>query len=124
MFPSAWTDHSSQHTEAAVAAKEYKMATRTAAEVFRPGEYIREELEARHWTQSDLAAVLKRPLQAVNEIINGKKRITAETAKELSAAFGTSADFWLNLESIYRLAMAKDPDPEISRRAAHLAAAK
>ena len=40
--------------------------TRTPAEVFSPGAYIREELEARHWTQGDLAAVLGRPLQLVN----------------------------------------------------------
>jgi addiction module HigA family antidote len=72
---------------------------RTPAEVFPPGDFIRKELEARHWTQSDLAAVLGRPLPAVNEIINGKKRITAETAKALALAFGTSAELWLNLEN-------------------------
>jgi HTH-type transcriptional regulator/antitoxin HigA len=87
------------------------------AEIFPPGQFIREELEARHWTQTDLARVLDRPLQVVNEIVRGRKRITAETAKELAAAFGTSAELWLNLEAAYRLAHAKDPDPTIARRA-------
>lgn len=97
--------------------------TRAPAEVFPPGDFIREELEARHWTQGDLAAVIKRPLQAVNEIINGKKQITAETAKALAAAFGTSAKLWLNLESTYQLHKAKDADPEIPKLAARKMAA-
>lgn len=90
------------------------------AEVFPPGEYIREELEARHWTQSDLAAVLGRPLQVVNEIINGRKRITAATAKQVAAAFGTSPELWLNLESAYQLGTAREPDPRIAERAREL----
>jgi HTH-type transcriptional regulator/antitoxin HigA len=91
------------------------------AELFPPGELIREELRARGWTQVIFAKILGRPLQAVNEIVNGKKRITAETAKELAAAFGTSAEVWLNLESAYRLAHAREPDAAISRRARVLA---
>jgi len=94
------------------------------AKVFPPGEFIRDELEARRWTQGDLAAVLRRPAPAVNEIINGRKRITAETAKELAAAFGTSPDLWLNLESTWGLSRAKDPDPGIARRAERLAEAR
>ena len=100
------------------------MNARKPAEVFAPGDHIRDELEARHWTQADLSSILKRPIQAVNEIINGKKRITAETAKELAVAFGTSADLWLILENTYQLARASDPDPGISKRAAQLAASK
>ena len=95
-------------------------ATRMPAEVFPPGDFIREELEARHWTQKDLASVIGRPIQAVNEIINGRKSITAETAKQLAAAFGTSAELWLNLESAYQLATADDPDPGIAERAREL----
>jgi HTH-type transcriptional regulator/antitoxin HigA len=94
--------------------------TKIRAQMFPPGDFIREELEARGWSQGDFAAVLKRPLQAVNEIINGKKRITAETAKAIAAAFGTSPEVWLNLENAYRLSLAEDPDPGITRRAAAL----
>jgi HTH-type transcriptional regulator/antitoxin HigA len=92
-------------------------ATRTPAEVFPPGDFVREELEARRWTQGDLASVIGRPVQVVNEIVNGRKGITAQTAKQLAAAFGTSAELWLNLESTYRLATAEDPDPMIATRA-------
>ena len=96
-------------------------AIRTPAEVFPPGEFIREELEARGWTQSDLAKILGRPPQVINEIVNGRKRITAETAKQIGKAFGTPAELWINLETAYRLATSADPDPAIARRAAAMA---
>ena len=67
------------------------------AEVFPPGEFIREELEERGWTQEDFAAILGRSPRLVNEVIMGKRGITPETANGLSAAFGTSAQFWMNL---------------------------
>ena len=54
---------------------------RIPAEIFPPGEFIREELEARNWTQGDLAEILDRPLQLVNEIVLGKRSITPETAQ-------------------------------------------
>lgn len=68
-----------------------------------PGEVIRDELKARGCSQRDLANMMVRPIQVVNDIINAKTEITTETAIELGAAFGTSADFWLNLEKDYRL---------------------
>jgi HTH-type transcriptional regulator/antitoxin HigA len=90
---------------------------RVPAEVFPPGEFIREELEARDWTQADLAAILKKPLPAINEIILGKKAITPETAKSLGDAFGTGAEFWMNLETSYRLAMSSPSDSDVAKRA-------
>ena len=91
--------------------------TRTPAEVFGPGEFIRDELEERGWTQSDLATILDRPLSAVNQIINGKKSITPDTARELAEAFDTSAELWLNLEASYRLSESKDPHGSVRERA-------
>jgi addiction module HigA family antidote len=79
------------------------MAEHTPAEVFPPAEYIRDELEARGWTQVDLAFILGRPLQTVNEIVAGRQAITPETARGLAEAFGTSALVWMNLESAYRV---------------------
>jgi HTH-type transcriptional regulator/antitoxin HigA len=68
-----------------------------------PGYFIREELEARGWSQETLAAKMRRPYQAVNAIINGHKTITADTAIELGDAFGTSAMYWMNLQTAYQL---------------------
>ncbi|MHC4443130.1 MAG: HigA family addiction module antitoxin [Planctomycetota bacterium] len=86
----------------------------------KPGEILKDELETRGWSQCDLAEILGRPIQAVNEIILGKKAIVPSTAVELSRAFGTSAEFWLNLESAYRLDLLhqqKKEDDDIAKRA-------
>ena len=72
------------------------MSTPMAAEVFPAGEYLADELDARGWTQADFAEVLGRPAQFVSEIISGKKEITRESAAQIAAALGTSAEFWLN----------------------------
>jgi HTH-type transcriptional regulator/antitoxin HigA len=85
--------------------------------VFPAGDFIREELEARGWTQRDLAEIVGRPVQVINAIVNAKKEITPETAIALGAAFGTSPEFWLNLESAYRLARIGPTDPAIAARA-------
>ena len=77
--------------------------TDTPAEVFGPGEYLREELDERGWTVTEFAEISGRPLQAVSEILNGKKEITTETALALSEALGTSPALWLNLQTNYRL---------------------
>jgi HTH-type transcriptional regulator / antitoxin HigA len=92
------------------------MTQRTAAEVFPPGEFIREELEARGWTQGTLADIMGRPESTVSAIISGKKEITPETARGLSAALGTSAELWMNLEATYRLSMTEHQDEEVRKR--------
>src|SRR5438105_1514468 len=94
-----------------------EMPYRVPAEVFPPGEFIREELEARGWTQGDLAQILDRPLRLVNELIAGKKQITPETARGLADAFGTDALYWMNLDSAYRLANSDPSDKSVGRRA-------
>jgi len=93
------------------------MTIHRAAEVFPPGEFIKDEIEARGWSQADLAEILGRPIQAVNEIIAGKKSITPETARELGDAFGTGASLWLNLEAAYRLSAVSTDDRAVARRA-------
>ncbi|MER9546042.1 helix-turn-helix domain-containing protein [Mesorhizobium sp. M0437] len=93
------------------------MPTRVPAEVFPPGEFIRDELIARGWTQGDLAEIMGRPLQLVNELVAGKKQITPQTALELSKAFGDDdALYWMNLDNMYRLSKAKPADEGVSRR--------
>jgi HTH-type transcriptional regulator/antitoxin HigA len=86
-----------------------------AAESFPPGEVIKEELDARGWSQVELAEILGRPARLVNELLAGKRAITPETAKGLAAAFGTSAEFWMNLESHWQLAKVK-VDDAVARR--------
>lgn len=93
------------------------MSTRTPAQVFPPGEFVKEELDARGWTQADLADVMGRPRQLVNELISGKKELTPETARDLGEAFGTSADVWMNLESAYRLSQVQPQTDAVARRA-------
>jgi HTH-type transcriptional regulator / antitoxin HigA len=73
------------------------------AEVFPAGDYLAEELEARGWTQAEFAEILGRPPQFVSEIISGKKEITRESAAQIGAALGTSAEMWLNLQDRYHL---------------------
>ena len=88
------------------------MPTRVPAKVFPPGEFIREELEARGWTQGDLAQIMDRPLRLINELVAGKKQITPETARGLSAAFGDGDPlYWMNLDAAYRLRQL-EPDEE------------
>lgn len=88
------------------------------AEVFPPGDFIREELEARGWTQGDLAQIMDRPLRLVNELVAGKKQITPETARGLAKAFGDNDPlYWMNLDSAYRLAHTAPVDDAVGRRA-------
>ncbi len=89
------------------------------AEVSPPGEYIKRELDARGWTQADLAEILGRAVQTVSDLINGKRGVTPETATGLAAAFGTTAQIWMNLQTSYDLwhANRRGGTGDVSRRA-------
>ncbi len=63
-------------------------AERIPAEVFPPGDFIREEIEARGWRQEDLAEILGFSLQHVNEVITGKRSVTAKMPLRLVLNFG------------------------------------
>lgn len=86
------------------------MATETDAYpdvAIPPGEFLAEEIEARNLSQKELARLMGRPANTINEIINGKKAITAETALQLEAVMPEiPARFWLNLETDYQLTKA------------------
>lgn len=90
------------------------MEERIPAEVFPPGDLIKEELEARGWTQTDLSEIVGRPLRVINEILSGKKTITPETAQGLGEAFGVGAQFWLNMESSYRLHVYRNKNESVN----------
>jgi HTH-type transcriptional regulator/antitoxin HigA len=87
------------------------------ADVPHPGEFIRDELDARGWSQRDLAYILGVSEQAVNVIVSGKRGISPEMAKALSEAFDVSADYFASLQKMYEMANAKAPDSGIARRA-------
>jgi len=89
----------------------------SAAEVFHPGEFIKEELEARGWTNADLAEIMGRHPNQISLIVRGDQDITPETAKQLSAAFGTSAQLWLNLQSTFNLSKSETNNAVVARRA-------
>lgn len=86
-------------------------------DVPHPGEFIREELEAREWSQRDLAYVLGTPEQAVNLLLSGKRGISADMARALGAAFDVPAEFFVNLQTAYELVRARTPDPGVARKA-------
>jgi addiction module HigA family antidote len=74
--------------------------------VIHPGEHLAEELRALEMSASELARQLQVPANRVTEILNGERAITGDTALRLSHFFGTSAQFWLNLQSLYDLRVA------------------
>src|SRR3546814_3007260 len=56
----------------------------TAAEIFPPGEFLKDELEARGWSQTELAEIIGRPTRLINEIIAGKRTITPRSEEHTS----------------------------------------
>jgi len=93
------------------------MGTTAVAQAFPPGEFIKEELEARGWTQGDLANIMGRQDSVVSAIINGKRSVSPQIASELASAFGTSAELWMNLQATYNLYARKEQKSDVSRRA-------
>ncbi|EGQ7853135.1 HigA family addiction module antitoxin [Vibrio vulnificus] len=75
-----------------------------------PGEYLEEVLDDLELSQAELARRMGRPPQAINEIIKGEKAITPDTAIQLEQVVGVPAEFWNNLESEYRLVLAKEQE--------------
>ena len=72
-----------------------------------PGEHLAEELQALHMSAAELARRIRVPTNRVTQILNGHRAITGDTALRLGHFFGTSAQFWLNLQSLYELRRAQ-----------------
>lgn len=72
-----------------------------------PGEVLQEELECLNIPAAKLAAIIDVPANRITQIIKGKRSITADTALRLGRYFGTAPDFWLNLQKIYELDLAR-----------------
>ena len=71
-----------------------------------PGEQLAEELKALDMSAAELARRLKVPTNRITGILNGQRAITGDTALRLGHFFGTSPEFWLNLQSLYELRLA------------------
>jgi len=97
------------------------MARRIAP--IHPGEILSEEfLDPMEITQYRLAKDINVPARRINEIVHGKRRISADTALRLSKYFGTTERFWMNLQTRYDLEVEKDRlgsrlDDEVRKRA-------
>lgn len=85
------------------------MTTIDKIEPIHPGEVLMEDfIEGFGITQNKLAVSIGVPPRRINEIVHGKRGITADTALRLAQYFGTSAEFWINLQSLYELDRAED----------------
>ena len=70
-----------------------------------PGRLLRGEIEERGLNANQLALALRVPSGRITEILNGKRGLTAETSLRLAVYFGNSAQFWMNMQSQYELAL-------------------
>jgi addiction module HigA family antidote len=79
-----------------------------AIPAIHPGEHLAEELEALDLSAAELARKMNVPTNRITQILNGTRSITGDTALRLAHFFGTSAQFWLNLQSLYDLRLAEE----------------
>ena len=73
-----------------------------------PGEHLAEQLEALHMSAAELARQIKVPTNRITEILNGRRAVTGDTALRLGHFFGTSPEFWMNLQKLYELRLAEN----------------
>lgn len=76
---------------------------RSPAIIIHPGEILKDELDAREWTQKEFARIIGRPEKTISAIIKGKKEIPPDTAIDIASALGTSNDIWNNIQAKYNL---------------------
>ena len=72
-----------------------------------PGEHLAEELQELGMSAAELARQLEVPTNRITGILNGQRAVTGDTALRLGHFFGMSAQFWLNLQSLYELRLAE-----------------
>ena len=78
-----------------------------ALTAIHPGEHLSEELQALNMSAAELARRLNVPTNRITAIINRQRAITGDTALRLAHFFGTTPEFWLNLQSLYDLRIAE-----------------
>ena len=75
--------------------------------LIHPGEHLAEELRELEMSAAELARRLDVPTNRITQILNGRRAITGDTALRLAHYFGTTAEFWLNLQSLYEIRLAQ-----------------
>ena len=89
-----------------------------ARDPIHPGETLREDLDALGMSAAELARKIEVPVNRITEILNGRRAVTGDTALRLGRFFGTSGEFWLNLQKLYELRRAeRDNGKDIARLA-------
>ena len=78
-----------------------------ALTAIHPGQHLAEELKELGMSAAELARQLDVPTNRVTEILNGRRAITGDTALRLAHFFGTTAEFWLNLQSLFEIRVAQ-----------------
>jgi antitoxin HigA-1 len=73
-----------------------------------PGEHLAQELKALGMSPAKFARQLGVPTSRVTQVLNGRRAISGDAALRLAHFFGTSAEFWLNLQDLYELRLAQD----------------
>ena len=76
-------------------------------EPIHPGETLREDLDALGMSAAELARRIEVPVNRITQILNGRRAVTGDTALRLGRFFGTSGEFWLNLQKLYELRLAE-----------------
>ncbi|MDE0453410.1 MAG: HigA family addiction module antitoxin [Gammaproteobacteria bacterium] len=85
-------------------------------EPIHPGETLREDLDALGMSAAELARRIEVPVNRITQILNGQRAVTGDTALRLGRFFGTSGEFWLNLQKLYELRRAeREHGAEIGR---------
>lgn len=82
------------------------MSQRKRLPPIHPGELLRDELAEIGVSLNELARALRVPMNRISAIVNGRRSVTADTAMRLARYFGTSAQYWLNLQSAFDLEVA------------------
>lgn len=87
------------------------------APLAHPGRFLKREMAARNLSANRLALDLGVPSGRITDILNGRRAITADTALRLARYFGNSAQFWLDLQSQYDIAVVeREKGAEIAKR--------
>ena len=86
-----------------------------------PGEHLAEQLKELGMSAAELGRQLRVPTNRITGILNGQRAITGDSALRLAHFFGTSAEFWLNVQKLYELRLAEQKAGAVIRRLPKLA---